>query len=159
MHLFLEIMKKMIAVVCVICLLPFFLYAHSDCNQCFDTPWTWPITSDYGPRNVGTWFHKGIDYAMPRNTGIIPIENGVITGIFYDSSGGGWTIIVEASNIKWHFLHTFTGISGTLPVYSCPNLPCTETNRTWELRNAILVNPDDENDNKMEWQLCRECLL
>lgn len=145
----LQALKEIFAVVCMLCLIPVYLAAYTDCNQCFDTPWNWPITSDYGPRNVvgGTWFHEGIDYGMPRNTGITPIENGVITYINYVDNAG-WMLKYRSVDVEreWQVFHIFTGTSKNTPVYSCPTLPCTNANRTWELRNATLINPDNEND-------------
>ena len=132
MFLYLRVLKKTFAIVCVLCLFPFFLGAYSDCNQCFNTPWTYSIISDYGPRNVveGTWFHRGIDYAMPRNTGIVPIEEGEINNIDFDKKyGGGWYIIVKSKSqeIYWYFFHLFSRTSDTTPVYSCPTPPCNNT--------------------------------
>ncbi len=123
------------------------IYAYDDCNLCFDTPWTWPITSDYGPRNVGTWFHEGIDYGMPMNEGIHPIETGNINFIGY-LEGAGWVVRYSPETIdrEWQVFHVFTGTSKTLPVLSCPTLPCTTANRTWELKWATLVSKSDEND-------------
>ena len=126
-----------------------YLQAYEDCNLCFNTPWTFSISSDYGPRNVkiGTWFHKGIDYRMPRNISVTPIEKGVIINIdFY--SDKGWYVDIFSKDILdykriWHYYHIFSGITKTLPVYSCQTSPCTSENKTWELRNATLVDPNN----------------
>jgi len=128
-----------------------FIYGYEDCNLCFNTPWTFSISSDYGPRNVttGTWFHKGIDYGMPRNTSVIPIEKGIITEIAFGEDTG-WRVKYKINNGErvWNIYHIFSGTTDAIPVYSCQTLPCTSANKTWELRNATLVNPNNENDIK-----------
>ncbi|MFA5858206.1 MAG: hypothetical protein WC955_03990 [Elusimicrobiota bacterium] len=100
------------------------------------TPWSWPITSDYGPRNVstGTWFHRGIDYGGSYGSSITPVEGGTAQAIDYDK---GWYIRIHGSLGDFTYLHVFTG-TGTLPV----------TSGNWELRNATLVDPSNPNNVK-----------
>jgi hypothetical protein len=133
------------------------IIAVEDCNQCF-TWQIWPITSDYGPRNEGAWFHRGIDFGGPRNAGIKPVEEGEIINIDFVSSKG-WFVDIKsnADNQRiWSFLHIFFGKEKSNVVYSCdcksgcPNNRdysyCNKLNSDWELRWAELINPNNEND-------------
>ncbi len=87
--------RKLAIFIGILCFIPFFLQAYDDCNLCFDTSWTWPITSDYGPRNVGTWFHEGMDFGVPRNEGIKPVEEGVIAEIIFNALSGFYGMILN----------------------------------------------------------------
>jgi hypothetical protein len=94
------------------------------------TPWTWPITSDYGPRNVstGTWFHEGIDYGGGFEKEIPAVSSGAI-GRIGTFRGGGYGIAVKDNeNRTWWYFHLFT--DGLLPRES------DESN--WELWPAKL---------------------
>jgi len=92
----------------------------------------WPITSDYGPRDVAdSWFHYGVYYGGKYWADITPVEGGTIGFIEY---GGGWDIQISGSHGSWEYLHIFKGV-GSLPV----------TSENWELRIATLVNPDNPN--------------
>lgn len=55
---------------------------------------TFPITSDYGPRNTGipgaSTFHKGVDFGTPEGTPIT-VQGGVWREHRWDPNGGGHT--------------------------------------------------------------------
>lgn len=88
----------------------------------------WPITSDFGPRNVtdGSWFHQGIDYGGgygdPIN--INPVEGGNINRIEYLE--GGWNLRIAGGLGSWEYIHIFSG-TGEIP-------PPSEN---WELRAKL----------------------
>jgi hypothetical protein len=105
-------------------------------------PWTWQLSSDFGPRIVPTdgasWLHRGIDYPATAGTGINPVENGTIDSISQDTTGA-WSIAVQGTLGRWTYLHIFNGgKSDPLPRTSIDPV----TGRTWELTEAVtLVDP------------------
>ncbi len=85
----------------VLLLAPVFILS----SQTLDAPWPWPINSDFGPRNEGSWFHRGIDYLGPNGATILSIENGNVDRIDYS---GGWYIAVDnGAGRRWTYLHIF----------------------------------------------------
>lgn len=104
--------------------------------QDIQTPWTWGIVSDFGPRlNPGWDFHEGIDYsAAPCDgdlgTPIPAVEGGAISRIEGTSL---FQIRVNGTRGEWAYLHIFR--TGDLVIDN------------WELRQgATLVNPSNPQD-------------
>jgi len=99
------------------------------------TPWSWPITSDYGPRDRDDglalkWnFHEGIDYGGTAGESISAVEAGAIDAIEYYR---GWYVAVKNVGVKperrWTYMHIFSGTNPAIPV----------TSDNWELRSANL---------------------
>lgn len=57
----------------------------------------YPITSDFGFRNVktGSKFHPAIDIGVPVGTSVYATADGVVDNVFYDENGGGNVISIK----------------------------------------------------------------
>jgi len=101
------------------------------------TPPFTAITSDFGPRATGSIFHRGIDYGADPGNVINAVEGGRIDWIGWWGNGG-WSISISNVNgNNWIYAHMFSGKdASTIPPPS----------NNMELRNATLVNPNNEND-------------
>lgn len=115
----------------------FFVLTLSLFSQTLDPPVTAEISSDFGPRNLGSSYnwHKGIDYPVGRGTEVQAVEGGEIREISYESHGpgeirGGWHIRIGGSLATWCYLHLFSDNSNPI-------------SGNWEVRMATLENPDD----------------
>lgn len=118
-------------------------YAH---GQTIAPQWSWPVSSDFGPRLVpGYDFHEGVDFSPLQGNADLgtPIPNLEGGPIFYIARRGGF-LAVEGQGRNtghmWLYGHIFrTGVTDVLEYGS--------TTRHWELRtNARLLLPNTSDE-------------
>lgn len=112
--------------------------------QAITVPWSWGMSSDFGPRGYSGWdFHEGIDYSAIKDNDdlgmpIPAVEGGNIQEIVL-SGFCNIEIKGSATSDVWFYGHIFR--AGVLSINEYGS------NRVWEgLENAKLANPIKETD-------------
>lgn len=68
------------------------------------------VTSDYKTRNENRSSHNGMDLVGANGVDdIVAIENGTVTYVGYDSSGGGYWIAITTNGIEHRYFHLKEG--------------------------------------------------
>lgn len=68
------------------------------------------VTSDYKTRNENRSTHNGMDLVGANGVDdIVAIENGTVTYVGYDSSGGGYWIAITTNGIEHRYFHLKEG--------------------------------------------------